>query len=65
MAAQDADNKTKDIFGDDDKVLMLDALKTHSEKVGRKASADAPKAIKELWANELKRIEDLARKVVK
>ena len=27
MAAQDADNKTKDIFGDDDKVLMLDALK--------------------------------------
>nr|QJB19694.1 MAG: hypothetical protein [Microvirus sp.] len=65
MAIDKADDKTQQVFGDEDKQLMAEALKTHAEKVGRKASADAPKAIKELWANELKKIEELARKVLK
>lgn len=64
MAAQSEDKTTKDIFGDDEKLLLSEALKTHAEKVGRKASADAPKTIKELWQAELIKIEQLARKVL-
>lgn len=64
MASQQEDNKTKDMFGDDEKLLISEALKTHAEKVGRKASADAPKTIKELWTQELVKIEQLARKVL-
>lgn len=64
MAIQNDDNKTKDLFNEEDKVLLAEALKTHAEKVGRKASADAPKTIKELWRAELQKIEQLARKVL-
>jgi len=64
MAAQAEDKNTKDIFGDEEKMLLSEALKTHAEKVGRKASADAPKQIKELWTAELIKIEQLARKVL-
>jgi len=65
MAAQAEDKQTKDIFEQEEKVLMAEALKTHAEKVGRKAAADAPPAIKELWHAELTKIEQLARKVLK
>jgi hypothetical protein len=61
MAAQAEDKQTKQIFEDEEKQLMLEALKTHQEKVGRKAAADAPQQIKMLWRNELKKIEELAR----
>lgn len=64
MASQAEDNKTRPLFEDDEKTLMAEALKTHAEKVGRKASADAPKTIKELWQAELGKIEALARKVL-
>lgn len=65
MAIDKVDDKTGQLFGDEEKTLIADALKTHAEKVGRKAAADAPKTIKELWAQELKKIEELARKVLK
>lgn len=65
MAQDKADTVTKDIFNDDERLLIAEALKTHSEKVGRKAAADAPKSIKELWKAELDKIEQLARKVLK
>jgi vacuolar-type H+-ATPase subunit H len=65
MATDTNDNKTKELFGDEEKLLIADALKTHAEKIGRKASADAPKTIKELWQAELKKIEERARKVLK
>lgn len=58
-------NFTADMFSTEDKQLIAEALKTHSEKVGRKAAADAPKTIKELWQAELKKIEELTRKVLK
>lgn len=64
MAIQTEDTKTKQLFDDEEKVLLSEALKTHAEKVGRKASADAPKTIKELWRAELTKIEQLARKVL-
>jgi len=64
MATQPEDKNTKDIFGDEEKMLLSEALKTHAEKVGRKASADAPKTIKDLWTQELIKIEQLARKVL-
>jgi len=64
MASQPEDTKTKQIFEDEEKVLLSEALKTHAEKVGRKASADAPKTIKDLWTQELIKIEQLARKVL-
>jgi len=64
MASQAEDTKTKQIFEDDEKVLLADALKTHAEKVGRKASADAPPTIKQLWQAELIKIETLARKIL-
>jgi len=65
MAAQAEDVKTKQIFEDEEKMLLIAALKTHAEKVGRKAAADAPPQIKELWAAEMAKIEQLARKVAK
>jgi len=65
MAQDKTDNVTKDIFNETELLLMAEALKTHSEKVGRKAAADAPKSIKELWKAELEKIEQLARKVLK
>lgn len=65
MAIDKADDKTQDIFNDEDKVRLAEALKTHAEKIGRKAGADAPRQIKELWQEELKAIEQLARKVLK
>lgn len=64
MASQPEDMKTKQLFDDEDKMLLSEALKTHAEKVGRKASADAPKTIKELWQQELIKIEQLARKIL-
>lgn len=64
MASQAEDNKTRPLLEDDEKVLLSEALKTHAEKVGRKASADAPKTIKELWQQELTKIEQLARKIL-
>lgn len=64
MASQSEDKNTKDIFGDEEKMLLAEALKTHAEKVGRKASADAPATIKQLWQAELIKIEQLARKVL-
>lgn len=64
MASQPEDKQTKDIFGDEEKMLLSDALKTHAEKVGRKASADAPATIKQLWQAELSKIEQLARKIL-
>jgi len=64
MAIDKEDNKTGNLFNDEEKVLLSEALKTHAEKVGRKAAADAPKTIKELWAAELGKIEQLARKVL-
>lgn len=64
MASQSEDKNTKDIFGDEEKMLLTEALKTHAEKVGRKASADAPATIKQLWQAELIKIEQLARKVL-
>lgn len=65
MAQQQEDNKTKDMFNDEEKQLLGAALQTHSEKVARKAAADAPPTIKELWRAELRKIEELARKVLK
>lgn len=65
MAIQTEDQKTKQIFEDEEKLLLAAALKTHLEKVGRKAAADAPPSIKELWHAEIKKIEELARKVLK
>lgn len=65
MAIDKEDNRTGNLFNDEEKLLIAEALKTHSEKVGRKAAADAPKQIKELWAAELSKIEQLARKVLK
>jgi hypothetical protein len=65
MAIDKEDNKTGSLLGDEEKQLIAEALKTHAEKVGRKAAADAPKQIKELWAAELQKIEQLARKVLK
>lgn len=65
MAIDKDDNKTGQLFSDEDKVRIAEALKTHAEKIGRKAGADAPKTIKELWQQELKAIEELARKVLK
>lgn len=64
MAAQAEDKVTKQLFNDEEKILLSDALKTHSEKIARKASSDAPKSIKELWRQELSKIEELARKVL-
>jgi len=64
MAIDKADDKTGSLFNDEEKMLVAEALKTHAEKVGRKAAADAPKQIKELWAAELGKIEQLARKVL-
>lgn len=64
MAIDKADDKTLALLGDEEKQLIGEALKTHAEKVGRKAAADAPKTIKELWAAELQKIEQLARKVL-
>lgn len=64
MAAQTEDTKTKQLFDDEEKMLLTEALKTHSEKIARKASSDAPKTIKELWRAELAKIEALARKVL-
>lgn len=64
MAAQADDNKTKALFDDEEKTLMAEALKTHAEKVARKANADAPKTIKDLWRAEMSKIETLARKVL-
>jgi len=64
LASQLEDNKTKQLFEDEEKTLIAEALKTHAEKVGRKASADAPKTIKDLWTQELVKIEQLARKVL-
>jgi len=64
MASQPEDKNTKDIFGDEEKMLLSEALKTHAERVGRKASADAPATIKQLWQQELIKIETLARKVL-
>lgn len=64
MAQQAEDKQTRDMFNNDERQLIGDALKTHAEKIGRKASADAPKTIKELWQAELKKIEELARKVL-
>lgn len=65
MAAQAEDTKTQQIFNDEEKTIIASALKTHAEKVARKASADAPKTIRELWEAELKKIEEIARKVLK
>lgn len=64
MAIQNEDNKTKQLFEDEEKMLLSEALKTHAEKVARKAAADAPKTIKDLWRAELTKIEQLARKVL-
>lgn len=64
MAQQAEDKQTRDMFNNEEKQLIGDALKTHAEKIGRKASADAPKTIKQLWQAELKKIEELARKVL-
>jgi len=64
MAIQKEDTQTQQMFADEEKVLLSEALKTHAEKVGRKAGADAPKTIKELWKAELIKIEQLARKVL-
>lgn len=64
MAAQAEDKITKPMFDDEEKQLIAEALKTHSEKVARKAASDAPKTIKELWRAELTRIENIARKVL-
>jgi hypothetical protein len=64
MASQPEDKQTKDIFGDEERTLMAEALKTHAEKVGRKAAADAPTEIKKLWQAELIKIEQLARKIL-
>ena len=65
MASQAEDKQTMQIFNDEDKMLIAEALKTHTEKVGRKAAASAPRAIKELWEAELAKIETLAKKVLK
>ena len=65
MAVQQEDTKTAQLFNDEEKTLIATALKTHSEKIARKASSDSPRAIKELWEAELKKIEDTARKVLK
>lgn len=64
MAVQTEDKLTKQMFDEEEKMLLAEALKTHTEKVGRKANADAPKTIKELWRAELAKIEQLARKVL-
>lgn len=64
MAAQAEDNKTKQLFDDEEKLLISDALKAYSEKIARKAAADGPKTIKELWRAELTKIEAIARKVL-
>lgn len=64
MAAQAEDKQTKQLFDDEEKLMLSEALKTYSEKVARKASSDAPKTIKELWRAELSKIENLARKVL-
>lgn len=64
MAVQQEDNKAKELFNDEEKQMMGEALKTHLEKVARKASSDAPKTIKELWRAEISKIEALARKVL-
>lgn len=65
MAKQENDNVTQDMWTTEEKQLMVDAIKTHGEKIARKAAADAPKSIKELWQQEMKKLEELARKVVK
>lgn len=64
MASQPEDNKTKQLFDDEDKVIIGDALKAYSEKIARKAAADGPRTIKELWRAELAKIEAIARKVL-
>lgn len=65
MAQDTNDKQTKDMFTNEEKEIIAAALKTHAEKVGRKASADAPATIKELWRAELHKIEEIARKVLK
>ena len=55
---------TEKEFTNEERDLLAESLKTHAEKVGRKAGADAPKTIKELWHAELTKIEQLARKVL-
>ena len=57
--------KTKDLYSTEEREIIAAAMKTHAEKVGRKASADAPEAIKQLWRAELAKIEEIARKVLK
>lgn len=65
MAVDNNDKVTKDMFTNEERELIGQALQTHAEKVGRKAAADAPPSIKELWREELKKIEELVRKVLK
>jgi len=64
MASQPEDTKTKQLFDDEEKTIIGEAMKTYAEKVARKASSDAPKTIKELWRAELHKIEALTRKVL-
>lgn len=65
MATDKNDNGvTKDMFNSDEKQMLAAALEAYNEKVARKAAAKAPPQITKLWEDELKKISELARKVL-
>lgn len=65
MAIDKADDKTKDIFDSEETEIIKEALTFYAERLARKASADAPKTIRELWAAEVQKVNNLFMKVNK
>lgn len=63
MAQDSKDTKTIDMFNPDEKEILKQALDFYAERLGRKASADSPKAIKELWAAEVQKVNNLYMRI--
>ena len=65
MAIDKTDEKTKDIFDSEETQIIKEALTFYAERLARKAGADAPKTIRELWAAEVQKVNNLFMKVNK
>lgn len=65
MAIDNNDKVTKDLYTEEDKQTLKEALEGHQAKIARKASATAPEQIKKLWQAESQKVTELIRKVLK
>lgn len=65
IMAQDKNDHqvTKDIFDNEEKQVLKEALANYKATVVRKSNAPAPQQVKMFWAAEVSKIEALERKV--